>query len=480
MTDPAAWLILLPLFWASVAFVIGPERGGRLAFAGLAVQLALAAFIAQEVSGGGVRVHAVGGWEAPLGIELLADGLAAVMLLLAQVVTLPLALYARAYFSDRPEGGRYFWPLTGYLLAAMNALFLSADLFNIYVTLELLGLAAVALVATSSNTETLTAALRYLFATLLGSVAYLFGVALLYGTYGSVSLSVLGPLVTENAPGAVTIAAGLMLIGLMLKTAIFPFHFWLPPAHGGSPAPVSALLSALVIKASFYLIMRLWLTLFAPVTTPAAGQLLGVLGAAAILWGSVMALRQERLKMLVAYSTVAQIGYLFLLFPLATHAPPEAGQSAMQGAVMQALAHGLAKAAMFAAAGAVMLSTGHDRIAHFGGISGRLPLTLFTFALAGVTLMGLPPSAGFLAKWLLLDSALAGGQWGFIIVMIVGGLLTAAYVFKVLRHAFLRVEQSYTFRRLPHMLEWPAFFLALAGLALGMRASDALELLVLP
>lgn len=480
MIDPIAWLILAPLVWATAAFLLGPGRGARLAFAGIALQLALAAMLARQVIGGTVRMVAVGGWDAPLGIELMADGLAAIMLLLTQVVALPLALYARAYFDDQPQGVRYFWPLTGYLLAAMNALFLSADVFNLYVTLELITLAAVGLVASGGGAGSVAAALRYLFASLLGSGAYLLGVALLYGVYGTVSLSVLGPQVDKAAPAAVALAAGLMLAGLMQKTALFPFHFWLPPAHGGAPAPVSALLSALVVKASFYLIARLWLTLFMPLSTSAVALLPGLLGTIAIVWGGVMALRQTRLKMLIAYSTVAQIGYLFLFFPLAAQPTPEAAQSALQGVVLQAFAHGLAKAAMFAAAGAMILSTGHDHIAQLGGISSRLPLTLFTFALAGVSLMGLPPSAGFLAKWILIDSAIASGQWVWIVVMIAGGLLTAAYVFKVLRYAFQSAEQSAAFRALPRMLEWPAFLLALASLALGVRAAELLNLLVTP
>lgn len=478
--EPIAWLVLVPLIWATAAFLFGPGRGAWLALAGLSVQLVLAFSLAQQVTGGNMRVHSAGGWGAPLGIDLMADGLSALMLLLTQAVALPLVLYARAYFGRHAQGGRYFWPSTGYLLAAMNALILSADLFNLYVTLELLGLAAVGLVAAGGSAGAISAALRYLFATLVGSGTYLLGVALLYGTYGTVSLSVLAPLVTQAAPTAVALAAGLMLAGLMLKTALLPFHFWLPQAHSEAPTPVSALLSALVIKASFYLVVRLWTTLFAPLATPAAAQLLGLLGAAAILWGSVMALRQLRLKMLIAYSTVAQIGYLFLLFPLATQTTPEAAQSALQGTLMQALAHGLAKAAMFAAAGAIILATGHDQIARLGGITAHQPLSVFTFALAGVTLMGLPPSAGFLAKWLLIDGAIAARQWGWIVVIIAGGLLTAAYVFKVLRHAFVRTEQSATFRPLPGMLEWPAFLLALASLALGLRAGDVLELLGAP
>lgn len=477
MTDPIPWLILLPLLWASLAFVLGPGRGGRLALAGTGLQLVPTVMLAWQVAAEGTREYAIGGWGAPLGIDLAVDGLAAVMLLLTAAVTMPLALYARAYFAHDAAGGRYFWPLAGFLMAAMNALFLSADLFNLYVTLELLGLAAVGLVAAAGGAVQVAAAMRYLLATLVGSGGYLVGVALIYGAYGSVSLATLMPLLSEQAPAAVLLAAALMLAGLLLKTALFPFHFWLPPAHGGAPAPVSALLSALVIKASFYLVLRLWLGLFAPLTGQAAAFLLGLLGAAAILWGSLMAIRAERLKMLVAYSTVAQIGYLFLLFPLATHTGPEAAQSAFQGGVLHAATHALAKAAMFAAAGAMVLSLGRDEVASLGGVSTRQPLTLFTFGLAGVTLMGLPPSGGFTAKWLLIGAALRSGQWGWVVVIILGGLLSAAYVFRVLRQAFLPVAGETRFKSVPRALEWPAFLLALASFALGIRAAEALDLL---
>jgi formate hydrogenlyase subunit 3/multisubunit Na+/H+ antiporter MnhD subunit len=477
--DPLPWLIMLPLAWGTLAFVLGPGRGARLAILSVALQGLLALQLAGQLLAGGARHYAVGSWGAPLGIDLVADGLAVVMLLMAQAVALPLAIYARGYFAATAKGGALFWPIAGYLLAALNALFLSADLFNIYVTLELLGLAAVGLVAIAGGKAPVTAALRYLFATLLGSGAYLLGVALIYGVYGSVSLATLAPLVDADAPLALSLAAALMLLGLMLKTALFPFHFWLPPAHGGAPAPVSALLSALVIKASFYLVLRLWLELFAPLTTVAAAQLIGVLGAAAILWGSWLALAQSRLKMLVAYSTVAQIGYLFLLFPLATLTSDEAAGNALQGGVMQALAHGLAKAAMFAAAGSMIVATGRDDISRLGGVGAQLPLTLFTFGMAGVTLMGLPPSGGFSAKWLLLQAALESGQWWWVAVMILGGLLTAAYVFKVLRRAFLPVAQGDRVTRVPRVLEFSAFALALASILLGLFGAPLMQLLVI-
>lgn len=467
--DPLPWLIVLPLTWAVLAFLAGPGRGARLAIAGLAAQLALALLLAGQVLEDGARTHAVGGWGAPLGIDLLADGLAAVMLLLTQAVALPLAVYARAYFGAHQPVN--FWPLTGFLLAAMNALLLSADLFNVYVTLELLGLAAVGLVALGGGAGQVAAALRYLLVSLTASGAYLLGVALLYGAHGTVSIATLTPLIGTAAPLAVWLAAGLMAVALLAKTALFPFHFWLPPAHGGAPAPVSALLSALVVKAGFYLVLRLWLGPFASLAQ-AAALVLGLLGAAAILWGSWQALRTDHIKMLVAWSTVAQLGYLFLIFPLLTpHGP------ALQAGILQAVAHGLAKASMFAAVGVLMLGTGRDTLDGLAGAAGKMPVTLLAFGLAGVTLMGLPPSGGFLAKWLLIEAALRQGQWFWAAVAIAGGLLAAAYVYRVLRQAFLLAPADRHFHPVPRVMEWAALVLAAASVLLGLRGTELLALL---
>lgn len=474
MIDSLVWLLLLPLAWATLAFVLGPGRGAWLAIAGLAAQFALAVDLARKVAAGSVATHVVGGWGAPLGIDLAADGLSAAMLLLTQGVALPLAIHARAYFKAGDPAGVWFWPLLGFLLAGLNALFVSADLFNLYVTLELVGLAAVGLVAAGGGTQQVAAALRYLFATLLGSGAYLLGVALLYGAYGTVSSATLLPLVTAEAPRLVWIAAGLMVTGLLLKTALFPFHFWLPPAHGGAPAPVSALLSALVVKASFYLILRLWLGPLQALL-PSFAWLLALLGAAAIFWGSWQAIRAVKVKRLIAYSTVAQLGYLFLIFPLL----PAPG--ALQAGVMQVFAHGLAKAGMFAAAGVMIKATGQDTVAGLAGAVERLPVTFFAFGLAGMTLMGLPPSSGFLAKWQIIDAALAQGHWVIAVVALAGGLLAAVYVFRVLRQAFLQAPapDTATATAVPRTLEWTAFALAAASVLLGLRGVELMQLVTM-
>jgi multicomponent Na+:H+ antiporter subunit D len=228
-----------------------------------------------------------------------------------------------------------------------------------------------------------------------------------------------------------------MTSGLLAKAALYPFHLWLPPAHAGAPAPASAVLSGLVVKAPFFLVVRLWFDVMPGLPEHAAAQVLGALGAAAIIFGSVVALRQVRLKLLIAYSTVAQIGYLFLMFPLAVK--PETGHpwstAAWTGGVLQAISHAFAKAAMFMAAGLIAEALGHDRIAGLAGVSRVLPITVFAFALGGLSLMGLPPSGGFVAKAMLLTAAVAAGQWWWAVVVLTGGLLAGGYVFLVLVRA---------------------------------------------
>ena len=209
---------------------------------------------------------------------------------------------------------------------------------------------------------------------------------------------------------------------------------WLPPAHANAPAAASAVLSALVVKASFFLIVRLWFNVLPALPNEIACAILAALGSAAILFGSVLALRQERLKLLIAYSTVAQIGYLFLMFPLAAGAHPWAAD-AWSGGLMQLLAHAFAKAAMFLAAGVIAESLGHDRIADLGGIGRAMPMTVFAFGLGGLSLMGLPPSGGFAAKWLLLMASVEAGQFFWPGVMLAGGLLAGGYIYRVLAPA---------------------------------------------
>lgn len=256
---------------------------------------------------------------------------------------------------------------------------------------------------------------------------------------------------------------------------MFPLHFWLPSAHGNAPAPVSALLSALVIKAPYYLLLRLWFEGFAALITPGAAHFLGLLGTGAILWGAAQALLADRVKRLVAYSTVSQVGYLFLVFPLALAA--DAGTFAWNGAAYFVLSHAVAKASMFLAAGSLLGAADSDRLVHLDGLSQCLPLPMTAFSVAGASLIGLPPSGGFMAKWLFLKSALTGGQWGYLMVILLGGLLTVTYTFRVFSRAFMYKPMVTACVRLPASMHWCPLILSLISLGLGLLASQVLCLL---
>jgi len=461
-------LFALPLVLGMLSLLVGPSWRPRLAYLGTPLLAVASVLVFLELVRTGPFIYPLGAWPAPLGINLSVDGLAAGMVLLTALIGGLCAVYAGVYLRHYPAATSFFWPLFWFLIAGMNGIWLAEDIFNLYVGLEVMGLAAVGLVALSATPAALAAAMRYLLAALLGSLAYLLGVALLYATYGTLSMSGLHAVA---APGATTeVALALIILGLLLKTALFPLHAWLPPAHGGAMTPVSALLSALVVKGSFYILMRLWLVLGPEVTPEFTAQLLGILGAGAVFYGGWMAWRQKHLKQLVAYSTVAQIGYLFLFFPLVTGTSPEAARLAWDGTLMMLIAHALAKAALFLSAGNLILAAGSAQIRDLTGMSRFRALSLFSFGLAGVSLMGLPPSGGFTGKWLLLHSAILSGQWWWLIVLFLGGLLSAAYIFRVFRMSFRegpQVDRSAT----PHRaLDIAAMILAASSILIGLTA----------
>ncbi|MFD2110552.1 complex I subunit 5 family protein [Thiorhodococcus fuscus] len=474
MLDSLALAVSVPLIGAILVTAV-PGRAQGLGLLAALATLATVGLVTVEVWQQGSLRSDLGGWGAPLGISLVADGLSAALLAMAALVALAVSVYASGYFS-RGETKTHFWPLWLLLWAALNGLLLAADLFNLYVTLELLGLTAAALGALTGTTAAVEASLRYLLVGLLGSLAYLLGVALLYTAYGTLDMTLLGAAVRpEPVAGSALV---LMTAGLALKAALFPMHFWLPPAHANAPAPVSAALSALVVKAAFYLMLRLWLDVFAPLVTPWAAGLMGLLGAMAVVWGSWRALRAERLKLMAAYSTVAQIGYLCLFLPVLTALPAGAAHDDLLVALLlMALTHGFAKAGLFLAAGLVQRSAGHDRIDDLGGTAQHMPATTFSIGLAGIALIGLPPSGSFVGKWILMRSAIESGQWWWIPVILVGTLLAAAYVFRVLSRAF-NLEPTPRRFVTQARTEVPALLLALTSAAvLGLAARPLWHLL---
>jgi multicomponent Na+:H+ antiporter subunit D len=437
MNHVIAWCFLVPMAGGAVAFFLG--RSGRR-MVGLVTTILTAGTVAgltMLVDSEGPQAYPVGGWVAPLGITLRCDGMSLLMLILTAVLGTFTSVYSLAYFVGTDHDAErcgLFWPLWLFLWGGMNCLFLSGDLFNLYLLLEFTLLAAVGLASLSGSRRALAASLRYLLAATAAALFYLLGVTFLYSEYSTLDLHGL----TAAAPSGFLplLALGLMLGGLALKCALFPLHFWLPPAHATAPAPVSAVLSALVVKAGFYVIARLWFEVYAEVAPSWMGQLLALLGAAAVLWGSWAALQQERLKMLIAYSTVAQIGYLFLLFPSHT----SADQEVLPALFYQVSSHGLAKAAMFLAAGALAQPLHSDLLTSTRGGFRRTPFAVLAILLSGATLAGLAPGGG--AKGKMIGLALDEGQWWWAIVVGAGMVLAAAYTWIAVRPSFQKREGS--------------------------------------
>ncbi|WP_334526015.1 complex I subunit 5 family protein [Bradyrhizobium sp. AZCC 2230] len=464
--------IVIPVGGVLLAFVLGERYVRQVAFTIMAGGLGIAAGVLLALPrNDGHLVYLLGAWPPPLGVALRGDGLTAVMLAATAIVICAVGVYAAT--DSRPAAGNRrapfaFWILLLAIWAALNTIFVGGDLFTLYVALELLTFAAVPLVSLEGRAETLQAALRYLLFALVGSVLYLMGTALLYGLCGTLDIVLLSRRVSAE-PGAL-IAAALMTSGLLAKTALFPLHLWLPPAHAGAPTAASAILSGLVVKGSFFILLRLWFDVLPALPGIAAAQCLATLGAGAIVVGSIVALRQERLKLLVAYSTLAQIGYLFLMFPLALGASGrlETGQ-ALAGGLIQVISHATAKAAMFLAVGSIYAGLGHDRITGIRGAARALPLSVMTFALAGFALMGIQPGGASLAKELLLQETARTGQWWWGGVLQVGGMFTTAYVVLVLAHALSPPDQPVALAaRPPRGSGLAALALALCSLLLGL------------
>lgn len=482
--------VLTPLGFAVVIAALGgsADRAARVVGAiGATVTAALALAVTYGVrEAGTVVTHELAGWPAPLGITVRADGLAAVLLGLSAIVGLVTSYYAAAG-TRATETPRHFWALWFLAWSGLHTVVIAGDLFNTYVGLEVLGLAAVGMVALGGPTSW-SAALRYVFVAVAGSLCFLLAVAIVYARTDTLDIVLAGQRIHDSAvasggpaaAGPELVALALATVGMALKTALFPVHGWLPPAHADAPAAVSPLLSALVVKASFVVLVRMWFQVIGGHRGLAV--LLAVLACAAIGWGGLMALRESRLKRLVAYSTVAQIGYLFLLFPLTTFAPTEPARAlAWMGVLAMVVAHAVAKAALFLAAGSVKLGLGDDDLAGLEGAARQFPMVAMTVGVSAVSLAGLPITLGFAAKWQLAASAIGSGQWWVVAVLVLGGLLAAGYLLRPIA-AMLRGSDAHEQELPPTPADVPRaqqvlpLLLAVGVVVLGLQAGAVMDL----
>jgi multicomponent Na+:H+ antiporter subunit D len=466
-------MIILPLLSAAILLLI-PARRRQFAARIMVLAIVFSAFLLPIMLWErGISIElGVGGWKPPLGIFLELDGLAAVFIVFLAILYASIACHP----SGSSRGDPLFWPLMMLQWAGLNGLFLVRDFFSVYVTLELVTLSSVGLIMRAGKRFALAAALRYLLLALGGSLTYLMGVAMIYGATGILYMTTALASLPEEV--ITFIAIGLIFAGLLFKSALFPLHSWLPPAHGGAPSPVSAVLSAAVVAGAWLVLFRLWYLLPVKlVWSYLLGTTLGCLGCIAILWGGILALRQESIKAIIAYSTVSQIGYFFLFFTfVAGDSALETRHLAWGGTVALVIAHGFAKASAFLTAGVLMTKTGGGNLEDLRGGGLRYPALALAFAIAGVNLMGLPPTAGFSGKWMLLKSAILSGNFHVAAVILIGGLLAAAYVFRVLE--VLLVQKSSKMRQEGGLKE-SVVPLLLAGLTvvLALSMSPLLEFL---
>ncbi len=297
---------------------------------------------------------------------------------------------------------------------------------------------------------------------------YLFGVAMLYTNYGTLSMSLLA----QRLAGTEEFVFALfpLVLALSIKSALFPFHFWLPPAHSSTVAPASALLSGLVVKPPAYLILRLWLDVFPDnLSLEYLSWVLGGLGALAVFFGSYYAIRQRTIKMLLAYSTVAQMGYLFLMVPIYYKAQSlEVKTIVLQGFALQALSHALAKASMFLSSGNAIYVARRDELSYMPGFAHSHPFTFFALFFSGATLIGLPLSGGFVAKFLLLKASI---QIGFVfqgIIFLLGSLLAAMYIYPIWKESFSSKPEKLYDKPIPRSMELSAFTLGFIAFSIGL------------
>lgn len=472
-----SWLtgltVFLPLAGALIV-AVAPRAGFVVSLVCGVAGTGIAAALAVQVAEVGPITMTFGGWAEPVGIGLRVDGLSVAFLVTTAVIGLLVTVYASG--SGDAQGSPWFWALWLAMWSGLNAVFVAADLFNTYVALELVTVAAVGAVALGGP-KAAGAALRYLLVAVAGSLWFLLAVALLYAESGSLALGQVSARLAEHDGLTIAVAVSIATLGLALKSALVPMHAWLPPAHAGAPSAVSPLMSALVVKASLFVLFRLWTSLPVDTALLAVSQAVGALGCVAVVWGSVQALQQSRLKRVVAYSTVAQVGYFMLLIPLVADTDREVTDLAIQGSVAFVIGHALAKTAMFTAAGYLLHSYGTDDLDALRGAAARHPVPVFAFGLAGIALAGLPPALAFTGKWQLLTASLTSGQWWWLPILLGGALLTAAYTVRVLTvlsaHLDEPVPQTVA---LPARMRYAALTAAVAAAVLGLGTSTVIAL----
>jgi len=390
-----------------------------------------------QVLAGGEISYAVGGWAPPWGIELRIDALSALLVALVSGIGAISLIYGRVSIEAEIDESRIYLFYVSYLLCLTGLLgmVVTGDLFNLFVFLEISSLSSYAMISLGKDRRALTAAFNYLVMGTIGATFYVIGVGLLYMVTGTLNMADMAGILADMIGNrTVVVAVAFLIIGLSLKLALFPLHKWLPGAYSYAPSVVTVFLAATATKVSLYVLIRVFFTVLdnSPIVEKLPwAQTLIPFAILAMFSASAVAVFQTNVKKMLAYSSVAQIGYMALGVGLATSAGLTAG-------IVHIFNHALIKGALFMALGGVFLRIGSVRIEAMQGLGKQMPWTFSAFAIGGLSLIGVPLTAGFVSKWYLMTAAFDKGWWPIAILIVLSSLLAVVYIWRVVESAFLR------------------------------------------
>ncbi|MFC7133795.1 MULTISPECIES: monovalent cation/H+ antiporter subunit D family protein [Salinibaculum] len=436
MTDAIVLAIVVPIVAAVLTLLLGlrfDNVGWPMAVLATATQVGLTAVIGAAVLENGRVTYELAGFAPPAGIELVADTLSAPVALLVAVVSLAVLAYAR---TSGPHGNM-FYIVYLLLVGGLAGVTLTGDLFNMYVFLEITGLAAYALVATGDTAKSAIAGLKYLVVGTIGASLFLLGVGYAFLATGTLNMADLAQRLGDVAAydsRLVLASFALIVAGLAVKVALFPVHSWQPDAYQSSPDSVSIFISALVSTVAAYALGRILFSVFTPAffdAVPMARTVLVHAAAVSILAGSTLAVLQQDVKRMLAYSSVAQFGMVVAAFAMMN-------ELAAVGGVIHLVGHAIMKGGLFAAAGVIAAFTGARRIDDYAGLAGRAPVVAASFAVLAFAMVGVPPAVGFVGKWYIAFGAIESGTWVVAAVILASTLLTLAYFARIVERMYFR------------------------------------------
>jgi multicomponent Na+:H+ antiporter subunit D len=468
----------LPLVVAALLPLIGKISKrvlpDLLANAVFLVLLVLAVTAGRQVISEGPVLKQLNWLGEPVGITVAVDGFSLFMLMAISLLTLCVSLYSINYM-ERYGAKANYYALLLMMAAGMNGLVLVTDLFNVYLFLEVAAIASYALVAYGLEHDELEASFKYLMLSVIASAAILISIAVLFGMTGSLGFTaVAAGLRSLDAKFAVGFCAALFIMGFGLKAALIPFHAWLPDAHPSAPAPISAILSGLLIKVSgVYALTRILFNVFG--LTPALSQVLMYLGAVSIVVAAFLALGQKDMKRLLAYSSISQVGYVVLGIGIGT-------PLGIAGGLFHLFNHALAKGLLFLNSGSVQYATGTRNLEEMGGLAKRMPVTAATSLIGSLSIAGVPPLGGFWSKLIIIMALVQAKEWPLALVAILASVLTLWYYLLMQRKAFFgKLDEKWkNVKEAPFWMTASTVILALLSIGVGLFFSAFIKSWIQP